>query len=84
MGDFKSVYFDASVIVRRIFGQPGALADFEFRSGISSELVVVEVRRSIDNRQLLEPMDTDYLLDVRELQMRTYQRSNLCHWIRSF
>ena len=66
MGDFKEVYLDSSIIIRRTFGQPGALLDLEFEAAISSELVVVEVKRTIANRHLIEPMSSAALLEAHE------------------
>lgn len=66
MNDIKGVYLDSSIIIRRTFGQPGSFPDLEFETAISSELVAVEVKRTIANRHLLEPLTPEALLEAQE------------------
>jgi predicted nucleic acid-binding protein len=63
---FQGVYFDSSVILRRTFRQAGALTEVKFETAISSELVLVEIRRTIANRHLLEPWTAEALAKVQQ------------------
>jgi hypothetical protein len=48
-----NVYLDSSVILRRVLGQPGALAEWaDIRAGVASSLVEVECLRTLDRFRL--------------------------------
>lgn len=49
-----SIYIDTSVLLRVVLGEPGALADLRSHGSlVSSELVAVESRRTIDRLRVL-------------------------------
>jgi uncharacterized protein len=53
------VYLDSSVLLRRLFGQQGALAEWlEIERGIVSALVEVECLRTIDRLRVSSPART--------------------------
>lgn len=53
------VYLDSSVLLRRLFGQQGALAEWmEIERGIVSALVEVECLRTIDRLRVSSPAGT--------------------------
>jgi len=46
--EFGHAYVDSSVVVRRTLNQPGALRDVQLSYAVASELVVVEILRTLD------------------------------------
>jgi predicted nucleic acid-binding protein len=44
---FEAVYLDSSIVIRRILNQPDALRPFEWSKGASSELLIVEMWRTL-------------------------------------
>ena len=47
MDRFEAVYLDSSIVIRRILNQPDALRPFEWNKGTSSELLTVEMWRTL-------------------------------------
>jgi predicted nucleic acid-binding protein len=69
---FRYVYVDSSVILRRTFQQPAALPLIDFEVAIASELIDVEVFRTIDSRR-----STLKLSHQQRLLLETTARSNM-------
>ena len=52
MVEFGRVYIDASVILRRVLNQPGALRHVEWETAFASELIAVELYRTVNNLRI--------------------------------
>jgi uncharacterized protein len=60
------VYLDASVILRVVFGEKDALAEWRsIRRAISSELAMVECLRTVDRMRLRVPLDDKEVAERR-------------------
>jgi predicted nucleic acid-binding protein len=73
-----NAYVDASVVLRRIFGQPGALAEWpRIDVALSSELVRVECLRTIDRARLISNLPDDEVSRLRAEALDTIEVTNL-------
>ena len=61
-----NAYLDASVLLRLVLGQPGALANLDaIAVGVTSHLVEVECLRTLDRVRLLGQLDDEQLASAR-------------------
>jgi hypothetical protein len=66
MVEFGQVYVDASVIVAATLDQPGALRGVRWALAVSSELIVVELLRTLDRLRLAARAPDAELAQLRE------------------
>ena len=59
MDRFETVYLDSSVVIRRILNQPDALRPFAWGKGVSSELLMVEIWRTLHRLRLNGKLDAE-------------------------
>ena len=70
MVELGQVYLDPSVVIRHVLSQPGALEDIRCESAVASELLAVEVSRTVDNlRVVAHPTE----VELTALRQRTNQ-----------
>lgn len=64
MVEFGRVYIDASVILRRVLNQPGALRHVQWKAAFASELIAVELFRTVNNLAITneDPFESRALL----------------------
>jgi predicted nucleic acid-binding protein len=71
--DGRKAYIDSSVVVRRLLQQPGAIRDWSaWEALVASELMQVEVYRTLDRLYVLGELSATELADhIAELQRLT-------------
>ena len=64
-------YVDSSVLLRRLLGQPGALAEWpQLERGVASELVQLECLRTVDRLRHAEALSADQAVATRQAVYR--------------
>ena len=77
MVEFGQVYVDASVIVAATLDQPGALRGVRWISAVSSELIVAELLRTLDQLRLTSRTPDAELAQLREEAERNLAKLDL-------
>lgn len=71
--DGLKVYVDASVVLRRLLGAPGAITNWSaWELGVASELMAVEALRTLDRLRVMGELTASQLADcIEELKLCT-------------